>query len=346
MKKLLIIALLSALNLTFVNGQKIKRDLVKVYSYDLPNEYLPVDVSTYSVKVIALEELRSKIHNGIKLAGFDQKDADGQIKIEFKHYPLRVVSQDLQVHERTTEKDGVKKTTKTYSYNISYEHKALFRVLDWDGNVLIDENILSDQFRTTSTGENPTSSAAAKRIQYVVNSTQRSELESAIGNARNMINARWGFVKNYYSYPVFNIKPKKYDYDEYNEASAKVIKVIESYSNFLDKMKSPRTYDFKTLPDSITSQFATLENAINVWEGEVATADYENRRARIDEKIVSSTLINIALCQFVLGQYDKSISTLDRSTDLKGKDGWANVVKDLVERVKADKENFATETSM
>ena len=162
-----------------------------------------------------------------------------------------------------------------------------------------------------------------------------------------MINSKWGFNKYSNSYPVFNIKPKKYNYDKYNEASAKAYKVIKSYSDFIKAMDSPRTYDFNnTLPDSITSQFPVLEEVIAVWQEELKEADYDNKKARINEKIASSTLINIALCQFVLGQYDKSIATLNTSQELKGKDAWASMILNVLESVKADMQNYKEKTNI
>lgn len=196
-----------------------------------------------------------------------------------------------------------------YYYQVRYNlPPGLIRITDHAGEVLY----------TTYTNEaGPTWEEFGKQECYFLESIlksvwekQKEEYEQMLqeqvsqdlyGRAQTFVNKSVSFSYTPETIEVYYVKKDKaFDYGAIEQAMHEAVKAYALLKNNYDD----------------TNGRAGLETAIATWEKELAQADVENKKARIDKKVATHLHENAALAYAYLKNYDEALKHIKLALDL------------------------------
>ena len=221
----------------------------------------------------------------IKLNGFGDGTDGIQIKIDFKGFeyiePVATLVNVENYNPQTKEKFYTKQT----QFVTKFRHPTLLQV-SIDG-----KNLSSGIFQGTSEFQTKATSSKPTRI-YI----ERQEIETIMSSINNYLNDQYGYIKvNRYAI-LYSVKNKKGEYDDIEKARDFA---VSGYKNYTEHQE-----------DAVKD----IANAIAIWEKTMTEVNYDDSKARIDEKVGTALLKNLIFATIMTNEFSKANKYL---TDFK-----------------------------
>ncbi|MEM6298349.1 MAG: hypothetical protein AAF740_06645 [Bacteroidota bacterium] len=273
-------------------AQKLEKSTVKVSYIQQPLR--PLDRATYQTYsrsvfrgFTEIDNERNLMENNLKVDGFRPvlRNADFHIELMLKGLNL------LTTEEQSDEDDGRRSN---FGYQVTYEFPALLIVTARDGKVL--DRIFLQEMQATSTvqfGGEFTSSAQLQRAwterkyEFLLEEEERN-IRQAFSQAREMLASQYAYQTRTDKIQVAYGSGKQ-DYSDLEQARDLA---REGYGQLTLK-----NYD---------AAHEKLEDAIDIWLAAIAQGDADNRKSRINKKILRWLHHNCANAYLWLGQYEQA----------------------------------------
>ena len=221
----------------------------------------------------------------IKLNGFGDGTDGIQIKIDFKGFEYVEPVASLVSVENYNPQTKEKFYTKQTQFVTKYRHPTMLQV-SIDG-----KNLTSGIFQGTSEFQTKATSSKPTRI-YI----ERQEIETIMSSINNYLNDQYGYIKvNRYAV-LYSVKNKKGEYDDIEKARDFA---VSGYKNYTEHQE-----------DAVKD----IANAIAIWEKTMTEVNYDDSKARIDEKVGTALLKNLIFATIMTNEFSKSNKYL---TDFK-----------------------------
>lgn len=227
----------------------------------------------------------------IKLEGFNKSDENALI-VTTTLYGFDDTELELKSEEKstvTTNKDKTTTTTKyrSYWYEASYKHPINLKVQTPTGEVLFDETLSEfNEYKLYKSAANKNSAPSINQAEL------KEQLEDKIvkenmAAINALLNDRFGFPTMTRSISVNIVKPKKHNYDDYDNA-------FDAVSD-----------GYKTLFDDYPKASEKIKEAIAIWEKALEESNLEDKKARIDADVTIATYFNLIEAYLWLNDYEK-----------------------------------------
>lgn len=245
----------------------------------------PPRVESINVGDVIIYNPETLAKSYIKLNGFGDGTDGIQIKIDFKGFeyvePFATLVNVENYNPQTKEKFYTKQT----QFVTKYRHPTMLQV-SVDG-----KNLSSGIFQETSEFQIKTTSSKPTRI-YI----ERQEIETIMANINNYLNDQYGYTKlNRYAV-LYSVKNRKGEYDDVEKARDFA---ISGYKNYTEHQE-----------DAVKD----ITNAIAIWEKTITEVNYDDSKARIDEKVGTALLKNLIFATIMTNEFSKANKYL---TDFK-----------------------------
>ncbi|WP_430816133.1 hypothetical protein [Carboxylicivirga sp. RSCT41] len=180
---------------------------------------------------------------------------------------------------------------------VEYRRIAGYKVYD-QNNVMIDEGIIpaTEDWRKEEFGETVKRSEIDKKIKAF----EKNSAESSLYSAKYFLANKFAYATEQRNFELGYAKGKNHDYSQLTKAYETSFEIFETALT-------------KENPD-----LSVLKEAIEIWESELKTADYTNKKARISAQIAVGLYFNIIESSIWLNDFDKAYTMLD---ELAGMDG-------------------------
>jgi hypothetical protein len=213
----------------------------------------------------------------IKLNGFGDGTDGIQIKIDFKGFeyvePVATLVSVENYNPQTKEKFYTKQT----QFVTKYRHPTTLQV-SIDG-----KNLSSGVFQGTSEFQIKTTSSKPTRI-YI----ERQEVETIMSNINKYLNDQYGYTTvNRYAV-LYTVKNRKGEYDDIEKARDFAISGYKNYTLHQE--------------DAVKD----IANAIAIWEKTITEVNYDDSKARIDEKVGTAILKNLIFATIMTNEFEKA----------------------------------------
>lgn len=213
----------------------------------------------------------------IKLNGFGDGTDGVQIKIDFKGFeymePEAAVVDVENYNPQTKEKFYTKQT----QFVTKYRHPTTVQVTA--NNV----NLLSGVFQQTGAYQSKITGSKPSRIQI-----EKQEVETILKDINAYLNDQYGYTELNRNVVLYYVKNKKGEYDD-----------IEKAKNFAQS-------GYKNYTVNQTEAVKDIQNAIALWEKTITEVNYDDSKARIDEKVGVALLKNLIFATIITNEFDKA----------------------------------------
>ncbi len=327
MKKTLI-AMLALMPAFFLHAQKTDKESIGSMQYvQYPSEPLSKEFKTFKVDARHMTEepnayVEDDIRTKCKLHGYEKVDADQEadLILYVEAFPLQLgESNRVSNTEVKKNKDGSETRTTYFTYLNTIKFRYKYALKD-KNNEVIDEGVF--QGTQKFSGKKSTNVKSAYSNYKSAITEEKSKLSKSQYNAINhILNNKYGFpIKSINSY-AFKIKPKKFDYDEFNAA--------------YDAIKTANDLCGGALKDSLSNTAALdqyeegLNKAIQTYQNEIEHFEADNRKARVNSNVAAAAYYDIALAHFLMAHYTQAQDALAKGRELEKGIGMANIMEDL-----------------
>lgn len=213
----------------------------------------------------------------IKLNGFGEATDGVQIKIDFKGFeymePVAAVVDVENYNPQTKEKFYTKQT----QFVTKYRHPTTVQV------TANNANLLSGVFQQTGAYQSKITGSKPSRIQI-----EKQEVETILKDINAYLNDQYGYTELNRNVVLYYVKNKKGEYDD-----------IEKAKNFAQS-------GYKNYAVNQTEAVKDIHNAIAIWEKTITEVNYEDSKARIDEKVGTALLKNLIFATIITNEFDKA----------------------------------------
>ena len=245
----------------------------------------PPRVESINVGDVIIYNPETLAKSYIKLNGFGDGTDGIQIKIDFKGFeyvePVATLVNVENFNPQTKEKFYTKQT----QFVTKYRHPTMLQVIV-DG-----KNLSPGIFQGTSEFQIKTTSSKPTRI-YI----ERQEIETIMANINNYLNDQYGYTKlNRYAV-LYSVKNKKGEYDD------------------IEKARDFAASGYKNYTEHQEDAVKDIANAIAIWEKTITEVNYDDSKARIDEKVGTALLKNLIFATIMTNEFVKANKYL---TDFK-----------------------------
>ena len=215
--------------------------------------------------------------NYIKLSGFGDGNDGLQIKIDFKGFEYVEPVASLVNVENYNPQTKEKFYTKQTQFVTKFRHPTMLQI-SIDG-----KSLSSGIFQGTSEFQSKATSSKPTRL-YI----ERQEIESIMSRINQYLNDQYGYVKVSRYANVYTVKNRKGEYDDVEKATDFA---VSGYKNYTEHQE-----------DAVKD----LANAIAIWEKILTEANYDDSKARIDEKVGTAMLKNIIFASVITNEFEKA----------------------------------------
>ena len=224
----------------------------------------------------------------IKLEGFGQGNDGLQVTINFKGFeyvdPVAAVVDVENFNPQTKEKFYTKQT----QYVTKYRHPATL-------DLKVGSQVLkSGVFENTAEYQVKTTSSKPTRIYM-----EREIVETILKDMNNYINDQYGYPRITRNVVLFYVKNKKGEYDD-----------VEKAKDFAES-------GYKNYEKNQTEAVKDIENAIAIWEKVITEVNYDDSKARIDEKVGTAILKNLIFSTIITNNFGKASTYLGEFKKLR-----------------------------
>ena len=245
----------------------------------------PPRVESINVGDVIIYNPETLAKSYIKLNGFGDGTDGIQIKIDFKGFEYVEPVASLVSVENYNPQTKEKFYTKQTQFVTKYRHPTMLQVIV-DG-----KNLSSGIFQGTSEYQTKNTSSKPARI-YI----ERQEIETIMANINNYLNDQYGYTKlNRYAV-LYSVKNKKGEYDD------------------IEKARDFAASGYKNYTEHQEDAVKDIANAIAIWEKTITEVNYDDSKARIDEKVGTAILKNLIFATIMTNEFVKANKYL---TDFK-----------------------------
>jgi len=243
-------------------------------AYVRPQDPRVETVNTEDVIIFNPETLAK---NYIKLNGFGESSNGLKIEINFKGFeyiePVAAVVDVENYNPQTKEKFFTKQT----QFVTKYRHPTALKVK------LNNENLVDVIFDQTGTLQVMTTSSKPTRIHV-----EKQEVGKIMSSINAFLNDQYGYTKVTRNVVLFSVKNKNGEYDD------------------IEKAKDFASSGYKNYTEHQEDAIKDIENAIEIWEKTITEVNYEDSKARIDEKVGTAVLKNLIFATIMTNEFDKA----------------------------------------
>lgn len=221
----------------------------------------------------------------VKLNGFGDGQDGLQIKIDFKGFeyvePVATLVSVENYNPQTKEKFYTKQT----QFVTKYRHPTTLQITL--NNKIIESGVFqaTSEFQTKATSSKPT------RL-YI----ERQEVETIMSSINSYLNGQYGYTTLTRYGILYSVKNKKGEYDDVEKAKDFA---VSGYKNYTEHQE-----------DAVKD----IANAIAIWEKTITEVNYDDNKARIDEKVGTAILKNLIFATIMTNEFEKANKYL---TDFK-----------------------------
>lgn len=239
-----------------------------------PPQPIVESINTNDIIIIDPETLAK---NYITISGFAEGSDGLKIKIDFKGFewvePVASIVNVENYNPQTKEKFITKQTQFITKFRLP-------TILDIKLN---NEILKTGIYGETGAYEVVTTNSKPNRL-----SIERPMVEKTMTYINNYLNENYGYPKVTRNVVLFYVKNKKGEYDDIEKAKEFAVSGYKNYNiNTEEAVKD-------------------IENAIGMWEKTFSEANYEDSKARIDEKVGTSLLKNLIFATIVINDFEKA----------------------------------------
>ena len=227
--------------------------------------------STYC-RVEGLDEDANGVAIEVHLFGFENDDPVAEKK-EFKEY-------DSKTKQETT----VIKS----QWVFNYRHSMTLRVVHPNGSIIMDEvpNSISD-FKKFESGLEKRSYPSSNANTYIER-LQSSSVENNLKTIQWLINDKLGTTEQARDIEVVYVNNKKGDYSDLENA---MFDAKEGYGMLMSRPEEAKE---------------KIRNAIQAWETALDEGDMDDKKARINQKVIPDLYNNVILAAILVEDFDKA----------------------------------------
>ena len=259
--------------LALIDQKPILRIPEKPYYY-APQQPRIESINTGDVIIFNPESL-SKSY--IKLNGYGDGTDGIQIKIDFKGFeyiePIATLINVENYNPQTKEKFYTKQT----QFVTKFRHPTTLQV------IVDNKNLVSGVFQGTSDYQIKNTSSKPNRL-YI----ERQEVETIMTNINNFLNDQYGYTKLTRNAVLYYVKNRKGEYDDVEKARDFA---LSGYKNYTEHQE-----------DAIKD----IQSAIEIWEKIMTEVNYDDNKARIDEKVGTALLKNLIFATIMTNEFVKA----------------------------------------
>lgn len=239
-----------------------------------PPQPIVESINTSDVIIMDPETLAK---NYISINGFAEGPGGLKIKIDFKGFewvePLASIVNVENYNPQTKEKFMTKQT----QFVTKYRQPTMLEIK------LNNEVLKSGIYAETGAYEVLTTSSKPNRQNI-----ERPLVEKTLGYINNYLNENYGYPKVSRNVILFYVKNKKGEYDD------------------VEKAKDFAVSGYKNYTANTEEAVKDIENAIAIWEKTISEVNYDDSKARIDEKVGTALLKNLIFATIVTNDFDKA----------------------------------------
>lgn len=280
--------ILLASNFTF--AQKLTKENFKKYEFEVPPEEMTFqEFEKYTVSARCLWDDASVINQVLlasKLRGFEKttNKAEADFSMNYIVRSISFSSPSYTTKKTTKEKDGVKTVTVHHNYRGTCSYNVEVNIYGSNGEMLYSDV----EIGTITINESSSTGKSDAYTRY--KNTKKRHRSSVTGKAVRKIENRFAdkfcYVPYRVSFKGVKVKPKKYDYDEFNNA-------VDGIKVSLNR-------------SSVNARLEFLEPAIEAWKNDLKEADEISKKARVNTKVISAAYYNIGVANFLLNRFEEA----------------------------------------
>jgi tetratricopeptide (TPR) repeat protein len=254
----------------------------------------------------------------LKLGGFASSD-DNAVKITVTLYGFENIEPELKQREDAVYNTQTRSTQRTtvYWYEVRYKHPIGIKVESPTGEVLMDE--IPQQF---SEYQMVKASNQGFNKRTFLESLENKIVEANMKEVSKILNDRYGYVKTNRESTIYRIEPKKFDYDDFQQA----------YENAVAA--------YGVLISNNAAATQKLDAACELWEKALTEYVAGDKKARINEDIAIVTRFNLAEAYLFTNNFDKAEAHLSKIISLNPSGKEKKLVGELRDLIKNAKERW------
>ncbi|MES2411731.1 MAG: hypothetical protein V4535_09845 [Bacteroidota bacterium] len=215
--------------------------------------------------------------NYINVSGFAPATDGLKIKIDFKPFewvePVAAIV-DVKNYNPQTREEFVTKQTQ---FVTKYRQPSNVEIK------INNEVLKTGVYGETGTYQILTTGSKPNRL-----SIEQPMVESTLTNINNYLNETYGYPKVTRNVVLFYVKNKKGEYDD------------------VEKAKDFAVSGYKNYTANTQAAVEDIDNAISIWEKVISEVNYDDSKARIDEKVGTAILKNLIFATIVTNDFDKA----------------------------------------
>ena len=261
----------------------------------------------------------------LKLDGF--KDAnDNAVIVTAQLHGFDVIPPILKTSQRSVISNGQASPVTYCYYETSYKHPMTIKVEVPGKGVVFNQAI--EEFNTytvAKTAETKGTSQAMNTESYLT-TLEDKVLADNLKVVTDLLNTKFGYTKMTHEAVLYNVEPKKLNYDDYQSA----------YENAM--------MGYTMMADNKAGATEKIKTAIGIWEKALTESNLSDKKARVNAEITLATRFNLAEAYTWIDDYTNAelqlvkITTLDPSRkERKYAENLEAFIKDQKVRYKANK---------
>ncbi|GEM_PF-4612795 len=337
-----------------VSAQKVSREKVKIGYVRFPEQKLDSSIETYTYHLNSLrgnyiERLGSKgnLHIHGEMPGYERVEREGDLQIHIRFISgLEFISEAANEHERskTVGKGENKKKVKYMVYDVLLNYRTpVFEVTatDHQTRTVFKEtyggHVVKESWEDYSTTNEHLSASSALSAWSKNKQSYLAKKEMQFSGLRQLN----GFVRTYcltHSSEEFKIpsikKSKRHTYDGLNRASDMLMTAMK-------RMSSDQICPVNTLRRmSYDDMSRELSEVIEVLTKLYAERDTDDRKAKVNTKVLNAICYNLVLAHMWKGEFDKADMYLGLNANLMGGKGMFEGTRKLEDFYRVYKQQY------
>ncbi|MGE0090740.1 MAG: hypothetical protein AB7S50_14805 [Bacteroidales bacterium] len=276
----------------FTHAQKPERINFDGYIKNQPRLYLPNE--PYSVNYDISDWFRDQMNKDslkLGLKGFTEGDG----------YTITFISDDLVVAKEAKEEREMGTNKIIYKALVEARSYTKVQIITKDNKIAYEFSIKPNLFhaKEEGLGTKPTKEEALKEAEAIAkrngDKIKRAYVREIVREYQDTLDAFFGKFNRIEKFSIFTIKPKGFNYDDFNVAAAK----------------------FQTACSTPEINTSELASAIELWE-KCALEYVPGKKTRISDVNIDELYLNLTQAYLVKEDYDNAKKYWNKCTEFKG----------------------------
>lgn len=293
-------------------GKIIEKQVLENSKPTAPGSYYPPS------KPYKRQVTHQKLFNADQLAstycridGLNQDPNGVQIEVHLFGFenddPVVKTKEYTQVDSKTK----AKKTIVKSHWEFNYRHSMSLRAVHPNGTIIFDEvpSAIADYKAYASADE--TRSHPSANATTLIDNLQPTIVESNMGIINWMLNDKLGTTEQKRDVQIIFVKNKKGEYDDLENA---MFDAKEGYNMLTSRPEEAR---------------AKIASAIETWEAVLDEGDMDDKKARINKKVIPDVYKNLLLACALSEEFTKAEDHYNATLRLDFSNGDENDLKEL-----------------